>query len=466
MARLVAVLAFLIFFVPHAAHAEARIALVIGNAGYDESLGALANPVNDATAIGETLKSAGFDVELVTNADQKTMKRAIQRFGERISKSGRNATGLFYYAGHGMQTRGINYLIPVAAPIAREADLELEAVAADTVISQMEYYGAATSIVILDACRNMPLTRGLRSATRGLAKMEAPATHQSYIAYSASPGQTALDGEGERNSPFAAALVKRMKEPGVPIEQMFKKVRGDVKAASGDKQDPQDSSSLVDEFVFVVNVNITVSPGQSTAAAGPTSPAGVTGVQLTDFANVPTTTAGDMKVSAIPYLHAGAHPLKVRDVLPAGSEIVFMNNRALYEGRAVIPTISQNILTQINTGNIDAAFTLVLPEPASRVQFLVPRLFPDTQSGVTFPAWTATALSASGEALDVRKRALARRMEDDIPGDVISLDAPAFEGIAAIRFESDPRLQGRPFAAFSGILIEGLWFVPIKGQKR
>lgn len=463
MARLVAVLAFLIFFMPHAAHAEARIALVIGNAGYDDSLGALANPVNDATAIGETLKSAGFDVELVTNADQKTMKRAIQRFGERISKSGRNATGLFYYAGHGMQTRGINYLIPVAAPIAREADLELEAVAADTVISQMEYYGAATSIVILDACRNMPLTRGLRSATRGLAKMEAPATHQSYIAYSASPGQTALDGEGERNSPFAAALVKRMKEPGVPIEQMFKKVRGDVKAASGDKQDPQDSSSLVDEFVFVVNVNISVSSGQSAASA---SPAGVTGVQLMDFAGVPTTTAADLRVSAIPYLHAAPHSLKVREVSPAGSEIVFMNNRALYEGRAVIPTISQNILTQINTGNTEAAFTLILPEPASRVQFLVPRLFPDTESGVTFPAWTATALGASGEALDVRKRALARRMEDDIPGDVISLDAPAFEGIAAIRFESDPRLQGRPFAAFSGILIEGLWFVPIKGQKR
>ncbi len=458
----IAILALLLVLRPVAAFAEPRVALIIGNARYDESMGLLANPVSDAALVSETLKSAGFQVELVTDVDQTAMKRAIQRFGERLSKSGRNATGLFYYAGHGMQTRGINYLIPVGAPINREADLELDAVAVDTVLSQMEYYGASTSIIILDACRNMPLTRGLRSVMRGLAKMEAPAARQSYIAYSAAPGQTAIDGEKGSNSPFAAALANRMKEPGLPIEQMFKKVRGDVRAATDGKQDPQDSSSLVDEFVFVVNVSVTIVP----QAAQSTNPAGVAGVQLLDFAKVPTASSSDMRVSAIPYLHDAPYPLKVRDVLPAGSEVVFMNNRALYEGRAVIPTISQNILTQINTGNIGAAFTIVLPEPASRVQFLVPRLFPDTQSGVTFPAWTATALSASGEALDIRKRALARRMEGDIPGDLISLDAPAFEGIAAIRFESDPRLNGRAFAAFSGILVEGLWFVPIKGQKR
>lgn len=225
-----------------------RYALVIGNSQYQASLGRLPNPVNDAQSVAAALRAVGFDVDLVVDADQKGMKRAISRFGERLSMAGRGATGLFYYAGHGIQSRGTNYLIPVSAPIEREADLDLEAVAADTVLAQMEDAGAATSIVILDACRNMPLARSFRSASRGLARMDAP--NGSFVAYSTAPGAVAADGDG-RNSPFAIALVKQLGQKGAAIEAVFRGVRREVVQATGGQQTPWDSSSLLDPFYFV-----------------------------------------------------------------------------------------------------------------------------------------------------------------------------------------------------------------------
>lgn len=224
-----------------------RYALIIGNSQYGSSLGRLPNPVNDAQSVAAALRAVGFNVDLVVDADQKGMKRAISRFGERLSTA-RGATGLFYYAGHGIQSRGTNYLIPVSAPIEREADLDLEAVAADTVLAQMEDAGAATSIVILDACRNMPLARSFRSASRGLARMDAP--NGSFVAYSTAPGAVAADGDG-RNSPFAVALVKQLGQKGTPIEVIFRGVRREVVEATGGRQTPWDSSSLLDPFYFV-----------------------------------------------------------------------------------------------------------------------------------------------------------------------------------------------------------------------
>lgn len=230
-----------------AASSGPRYALIIGNGQYSASFGPLANPVNDAQAVAAALSAVGFDVDLVTDADQKAMKRAISRFGERLS-SARGATGLFFYAGHGIQSRGTNYLIPVSAPIKREADLDLEAVAADTVLAQMEDAGASTSIVILDACRNMPLARSFRSTSRGLARMDAP--NGSFIAYSTAPGSVAADGEG-RNSPFAAAFVRQIGHKGLPIEVIFRSIRRDVVQATVGQQTPWDSSSLLDPFYFV-----------------------------------------------------------------------------------------------------------------------------------------------------------------------------------------------------------------------
>ena len=224
-----------------------RLALVIGNSRYGPALGALPNPVNDAATMTQALRSVGFQVEIVTDADQKTIKRAIARFGERLRASGRGSTGLFFYAGHGIQSRGTNYLIPIGAAIEAEADVDLESVAADTVLLQMEEAGSSTNIVILDACRNMPLSRSFRSGARGLARMEAP--NGSFVAYSTAPGSVAADGEG-KNSPFVTALAQQISRKGQPIEVVFRDVRRTVLESTGGRQTPWDSSSLISPFFF------------------------------------------------------------------------------------------------------------------------------------------------------------------------------------------------------------------------
>jgi formylglycine-generating enzyme required for sulfatase activity len=234
----------LAILMPAAATAtEPRIALVIGNSTY--ASGPLPNPANDAKLLGDTLKQLGFEVIVRRNADQITMKRAIQEFGTRLDKAGPEAIGLFYYAGHGVQLSGRNYLIPTTANIEREADVEIEAVSADWVIEQMRYARNRLNIVILDACRNNPFTRSMRSADRGLATMDAPAGI--LIAYSTAPGAVAEDGNG-RNSPYTTALTKTMLELYAPVEQVFKHVRIDVMSATSGKQVPWESSSLTGDF--------------------------------------------------------------------------------------------------------------------------------------------------------------------------------------------------------------------------
>ena len=168
-------------FIAHAAIAEPRVALVIGNSDYGGDLGELPNPVNDARLMAKTLRGIGFDVIEAEDADQAKMKRVIQAFGAKLVQSGGGATGLFFYAGHGLQVAGTNYLIPVHAKIAREPDVDIEAIAVDLVMKQMAFADSAVNIVILDACRNNPLSRSMRSMIRGLARMDAPMG--SFIAY-------------------------------------------------------------------------------------------------------------------------------------------------------------------------------------------------------------------------------------------------------------------------------------------
>ncbi|MEM7700359.1 MAG: caspase family protein [Pseudomonadota bacterium] len=226
-----------------------RIALVIGNERYSNSMGALSNPVNDAVLIRATLRSLGFDVEIVRDGDQKAMKAAVRRFGDRLAAAGDNATGLFYYAGHGVQSGGQNFLIPVGSDIDSESDLELEAVRADAVLAQMEEAYVSTRIVILDACRNMPLRRRTRDGTRGLAQMSTP--NGSFVAYSTSPGSVAIDGGGV-NSPYAEALAEQMLVQNRDIELTFREVRKQVVEMTNGDQVPWDASSLLDTFVFAL----------------------------------------------------------------------------------------------------------------------------------------------------------------------------------------------------------------------
>jgi formylglycine-generating enzyme required for sulfatase activity len=245
--------------------AETRIALVIGNSDY--SSGPLPNPANDAKMIAETLNNLGFEVIARRNADQNTMKRAIQEFGARLEKAGPAAVGLFYYAGHGVQLNGRNYLIPTTAQIEREGDVEIEAVSADWVIEQMRYARNRLNIVILDACRNNPFTRSMRSVDHGLATMDAPAGI--LIAYSTAPGAVAADGSG-RNSPYTEALSRAMRDLHEPVEQIFKHVRVGVMSATSGKQVPWESSSLTGDFYFAAP-----KAAASVASAAPPAPANV-----------------------------------------------------------------------------------------------------------------------------------------------------------------------------------------------
>ncbi len=228
------------------AHAEARVALVIGNSAYANT--PLANPANDAALMASTLRGLGFNVIEHTDTDQKTMKRAIRNFGDQLEKSGRDTVGLFFYAGHGVQVDGVNYLVPVNAVIERESDVEIDAVSAQAVMATLDYARNRLNLVIIDACRNNPYARSFRSASRGLARMDAP--QGTLLAYATAPGEVAADGTAE-NSPYTAALSEHMQSPAVPVEQMFKYVRRQVMSSTDDKQVPWESSSLTGDFFFV-----------------------------------------------------------------------------------------------------------------------------------------------------------------------------------------------------------------------
>ncbi|MDD2741824.1 MAG: caspase family protein [Rhodocyclaceae bacterium] len=221
---------------------EKRVALVIGNANYREA--PLANPVNDANDMEVALKASGFRVIKALDASQKEMNRAIARFGELLTA---DSVALFYYAGHGLQVRGKNYLIPVDAEIKSESMVRVESVDVDGVLDQLSL--SELNVVILDACRNNPFDRkaGRALGSGGLAQMEAP--KGSVIAYSTAPGKTAADGDG-RNGVYTQALLRYIREPGLTIEQVFKKVRKEVSRSTRDQQMPWESSSMTGEFYF------------------------------------------------------------------------------------------------------------------------------------------------------------------------------------------------------------------------
>ena len=264
------VFAALLFSIPGWA-STGRVALVVGNGAYTEdNIPALVNPVNDATLMAKSLETAGFDVRLVTNADQGEMKASIKAFGEKLVQAGADSVGLFYYAGHGVEVRGQNYLIPIGAEIGREVEFRTDAVPAEWVLAWMDAAGNRLNMVILDACRNNPYGGTRRGGSRGLAQMDAPSG--SLIAYAAAPGQAAVDGEGE-NSPYTAALASALVEPGVKLEDVFKRVRVAVEAETNSEQTPWESTSLRGDFYFVAKVEEprTPEPSPPTVADTPSS---------------------------------------------------------------------------------------------------------------------------------------------------------------------------------------------------
>ena len=223
-------------------YAENRIALVIGNGAYNES--PLRNPVNDAKAMADVLKAVDFAVNLLTDANRKQIRAAIRKFGEHLQKSG---VGLFYFAGHGVQVNGKNYLIPVSAEIHDEDEVEDEAVNVGSVLRKMDKAKNRVNILILDACRSNPYERSFRSMNRGLAMIDAP--RGTLIEYSTSPGMVADDGT-EANSPYTGELLNHIPLEGVEVERVFKGVRGAVIEKTGGRQVPWEASSLVGDFYF------------------------------------------------------------------------------------------------------------------------------------------------------------------------------------------------------------------------
>jgi formylglycine-generating enzyme required for sulfatase activity len=221
---------------------EQRVALVIGNASYKDA--PLRNPVNDANDVAATLKGLGFQVILRVNSNRRQMVEAVREFGTSIKRGG---VGLFYYSGHGVQSRGKNFLLPVGAHVEGEGDLEFEEMDANMVLAQMDEAANRVNIVVLDACRDNPYTRSFRSTNKGLAQMDS--AKGSFLAYATSPGSVASDGDG-RNGTDTKHLLNSLSQPDAKLEEVFKCVRLEVARETGNKQIPWDSSSLLGDFYF------------------------------------------------------------------------------------------------------------------------------------------------------------------------------------------------------------------------
>jgi Caspase domain len=250
-----------------AAPAEARLALVIGNGAYREA--PLRNPVRDARAMAQALRDVGFTVIAHENSTKRALETAVLEFGRRLTGGG---VGVFYYAGHGLQVRGRNFLVPVDAEIDFEAAARVQAVDVDLVLEQMAEARNRVNVVILDACRNNPFERRLRgAASRGLAPIDA--ARGTLIAYATAPGAVAADGEGA-NGLYTEELLKALRVPGLKIEEVFKRVRVSVTERSQGTQTPWESSSLTGDLVVNVSVNVQVQapPPAPVVAAPPPGP--------------------------------------------------------------------------------------------------------------------------------------------------------------------------------------------------
>ncbi|RLD84355.1 MAG: hypothetical protein DRJ10_01380, partial [Bacteroidetes bacterium] len=244
MKKLIFIIAILLFCISTNSQ-ERRLALIIGNGHYP--VRNLANPENDVKSMEKALKDIGFEVKKYENLKQKEMAQAIDDFGNSLKNYD---IGLFFYAGHGIQTKGFNYLIPVDAVLKTESDVEFNCVRVDRVIGKMENAKNNVNFLILDACRDNPYERSwTRSARgRGLATVTSPVG--SVIAFATSPGKTALDGSG-KNGLFTSGLLKYIDEPDITAIQMFQKVTAYVQKESNGNQLPWISTSLIGDFYLV-----------------------------------------------------------------------------------------------------------------------------------------------------------------------------------------------------------------------
>jgi TonB family protein len=331
--------------------AKNRVALVIGNSEYKDA--PLINPANDARDMAQALTALGFELIHRENLSQNEMKKAIRAFGEKIRSGG---IGLFYYAGHGAQVNGKNYLIPVGANIANEEEVEYESVDVGFVLAQMESARNSMNIVILDACRNNPFARSFRSASSGLASIDAPSG--TLIAYATAPGKVASDG-GERNGLYTQELLRYMRLPWLSIEEVFKRVRVAVRDKTQGKQLPWESSSLVGDFYFNPAPKTTEAPMKqipSQAVSDKTSPPTTSTKQQSD-----TVSEGNLDGKAISKPEA-SYPAAARAMRAGG--VVSVEITVDEEGRVTSArAISGHPL--LKQAAVDAAYKAQFPPTLS-----------------------------------------------------------------------------------------------------
>jgi formylglycine-generating enzyme required for sulfatase activity len=271
MGRLLSLCSAVLFvsLVAAPAAAEKRVALVIGNSTY-VNVPRLSNPANDAKLMADTLKALGFTLvggKEQLDLDKAAIDRVVQAFGAQLQGAD---VGLFYYAGHGVQVRGANYLVPVGANPVKEADVDFQMLDTNLVLRQMESAGARLNVVILDACRNNPFGgRGLRSAGNGLAQMQAP--EGTLISFATQPGNTALDGD-DAHSPYTKALTQTIRRPGLGIFDAFNEVGLAVKRATNGAQQPWVSSSPIAGSFFFAGAPATPTPAIAASPASPIDP--------------------------------------------------------------------------------------------------------------------------------------------------------------------------------------------------
>ncbi len=241
---------------------EKRFALVIGNADYDaKGITPLKNPVNDADAVSKTLKDLQFEVTTVTNADRNNMWGAIDRFVEKLAANPASV-GLFYYAGHGLELKGTNYLLPVSVKVGSqnpESDVDRDAYKLQDLITRLENAKNRLNMIFLDACRDNPFPKVTRSiASRGMTSVSTNA--EIFVGYSTATGATANDGESSTNSPFAAAFVESIKQQGRDISGVYKDITAKVVQNTNNVQRPWNGGSLTREFYFVPSAKTVENP--------------------------------------------------------------------------------------------------------------------------------------------------------------------------------------------------------------
>ena len=316
---------------------EPRVALVIGNSSY--AVGPLKNPVNDAEDMAKVLRTLGFRVTLRQNATHRQMIEAIGELGRQLKAGG---VGLFYFAGHGVQSRGRNYLIPVNADISSESQLEFDAVDANRVLAAMDEAGNRVNLVILDACRDNPVARSVRSATRGLAQMEA--AQGTYIAFATAPGSVALDGAG-RNGLYTHYLLQSLQQPDTDIDKVFRRVTADVARATGGKQVPWISSSLTGDFSFRPDAP----PAPVAVASAPAAPPASVSAARIDRST-------QLRSATLPFLNDGAKARVEQEFMASTKQhkalaLTEAGGWGMAQGRATLEQARGGALAECQTRN-------------------------------------------------------------------------------------------------------------------